>query len=178
MGRPHWATDPQWAWLMVKVIEYAKLKNSATKEPNVFKIFWRNFFDEWARQWPSPALMEIVKHDEVAPPYNNAMSANDNNTSATSATPANNNVTPANDEAASVNDEAAPVNNAAAPTTNNDQEAIPDDGDAVQKTSVPVQKTHGKSRGPMTMKMVSIKLEIPLSANSTHMCIEAQRLLE
>lgn len=144
---------------MVKVIEYAKLKNSATKEPNAFKIFWRNFFDNWACQWPSPALMEIVKHDEVAPANNNTMLANDNATPANNnATLANDNATPANDEAASVNDEAAPVNDAAASTTNEDQEAIPDDGDAAEKTSVPVQKTNGKSRGPMTMKMVSVKL--------------------
>lgn len=70
MGRPYWAIDPQWAWLMLQSIEYMRIKNTIypTKSDKwkVFKIFWAKYFEEWARQWPSPGLNAVVKEEPLS----------------------------------------------------------------------------------------------------------------
>lgn len=68
MGRPYWATDLQWAWLMPQAIEYMRIRNvtyaKKSDKSKAFKIFWTEYFSEWARQWPSPGLTSVV-HEEL-----------------------------------------------------------------------------------------------------------------
>ncbi|KZP29502.1 hypothetical protein FIBSPDRAFT_988802 [Athelia psychrophila] len=70
MGRPYWATDPQWTWLVAKAIVYMSIKTAtyATKQERskAFKVFWANYFEEWTRQWPNPGLTAVVKEEPLS----------------------------------------------------------------------------------------------------------------
>lgn len=105
---------------MAKVIEYAKIKNSANKEPNAYMAFWRTFYDEWATQWPFPALMDIVKREceELAP-------------------------SPPEGEEATC------------PTNGESNDDDPGEGQPIVATQQATTRKPKKSRGPMTVKLVS-----------------------
>lgn len=65
MGRPHWASEEQWAWLMSQAVEYrdfqAKKKaafgKSLSEQPTKF---WPRFLEQWSEKWPEPPLHELV----------------------------------------------------------------------------------------------------------------------
>lgn len=121
---------------MIKVVEYAKLKNTATRDPNTFRIFWRNFYEDWANLWPTPALMDVVKREESEESQVPPEDSDDN--------------------------------------AHNGE----DDGEGVQDRSLAlVPKLGRKSRGPMTMKTVSM-IHLHVVLKNTYTDTEAQRLCE
>jgi len=56
MGRPAWASDEQWTWLKSQAVEYMKIKGKKTETAKFLPVF----LDEWQKQWPKPALFELV----------------------------------------------------------------------------------------------------------------------
>jgi hypothetical protein len=59
MGRPAWASEEQWTWLKSQAVEYLKIKGKKTETAK----FWPVFLDEWQKQWPKPALFDLVGND-------------------------------------------------------------------------------------------------------------------
>jgi hypothetical protein len=136
MGRPAWAADDQWAWLKDQATAYALIKGT-----NATTSFWPTYLKEWARQWPVPALDEVVRLES-------ADSANDGNSIGT-------------DDA---NDESAP--NAAGSSGDGDVDDLAlnaggssEDSNAASTNSVeaPAKK---KKKKPLTWELVSSLIEL------------------
>lgn len=72
MGRPTWATEEQYAWLVTQSDEFKTLQGikkarKGSKENDLtdpIPKFWPVFFTRWAQKWPEPTLKSFVNDSQ------------------------------------------------------------------------------------------------------------------
>lgn len=63
MGRPNWASDAQYIFLVEQAEIYRSIqaqKKSKKEGDEPPPKFWPTFFDKWQNRWPNPAITALV----------------------------------------------------------------------------------------------------------------------